>query len=447
MIRLRAATLWLISISFVSYGLAGTPEGWRGDATGRYPEATPPLEWSSEDNVVWKTEMPGRSFGSPVVVGDRIFVVSDPAELLAIRASDGQILWRRTVTPADVLGAEAAEALLAEWKALEEKREVLRKESRDLGRERPDAKDEHAAMKTKLESIAGELEELKRTHPVPAKVPSGNSAATPLSDGEYVYAAFGNGLVAAFDMEGERQWARFVEGAPAGFGHSSSPLLLDGKLIVHFNDLVALNAKDGEIAWRTPLPAQHASAVPVRLGDVEAIVSPSGRIVRARDGAVLAGAKALRVAEGSPVVHEGVIYAQNGKTRALRLPTAPGDRVRLELLWEAQTSRGRRTPSPVIQDDLLYGITTDGLLEVSDTRTGEIVIRERLDMDKVYSSPTSAGGHIFITSTEGETIVLAPGREYKVVARNELEPLGSNPVFKGGRMYVRSHKHLYCIGR
>lgn len=447
MTRPHVVALSLIAGSFISHTLAGTPQGWRGDATGRFPDATPPIHWSHEENVVWKTEMPGRSYGSPVVVGDRIFVVSDPAELLCIAATDGEILWRRTISPADALGAEAAKELLEEWTALEEQKKQLRNEYRDLRRTKPDAKDEQEALKEKLKLVDEQVKQLKQTRPVPNKGGSGNSAATPVCDGTHVYAAFGDGMVAAFDMQGEKKWVKFVEGATIGFGHSSSPVLVNGKLIVHFNDLVALDTSDGKIVWRTELPARHATGLPVTIGEVDAVISPSGSIVRASDGKVLTSEQALRVSEGSQIIHDGVIYAQAGKTSAFRLPTVSGDQVALELLWETRASRGRRTPSSVIHDNLLYGVTTNGILEVNDAKTGKIVFRNRLDVGNIYSSVTSAGEHVFITNTKGETIVLAGGREYKEVARNNLEPLGSNPVFVGRRMYVRGHKHLYCIGR
>ena len=444
---LRYASLAL-SLTFVlGFCLESTAvaQGWRGDATGRYPDATPPTEWSREDKVVWKTPMPGRSYGSPVVIGERVFVVSDPAELLCVRASDGELLWQQSVTPEEVLGEEAAEAVKRRLEDLEQQKNLLRREFRDLRESQPEAKTEQEALSARMKQVDEQIEQLKRTQPVPNRGGSGNSAATPVTDGQTVYAAFGSGIVAAFDLAGEKKWSRFVEGATIGFGHSSSPVLLDGKLIVHFHDLVALDAATGETAWRVELPARHATAVAVRLGGTAAVVSPAGSVVRARDGQVVASDDGLRVAEGSPIVYEGLIFAQSGRTTAFRLVEDLDEP--LEIVWEARSARGRRTPSSVIQDGLLYGVTTDGILEVFEVDTGDTVYRKRLDLDNIYSSVTAAGSFIFITSTKGETIVLQSGREYQEIARNQLEPLGSNPVFVGQRMYLRTHKNLYCIGK
>jgi hypothetical protein len=71
------------------------PIGWRGDGTGRYPDATPVLTWSPKKNVLWKTELPGGSPASPILVGDRVFVLSDPVVLLCVQAADGKVLWKR----------------------------------------------------------------------------------------------------------------------------------------------------------------------------------------------------------------------------------------------------------------------------------------------------------------------------------------------------------------
>src|SRR5688500_2794814 len=94
------------------------PVGWRTDGTGSYPAGGGSTEWAADKNVRWKTPLPGRSQGSPIVIGDRVFVVSDPAELLCISAADGSILWRRSQAPAEFYGSEKAAEITAEFKRL-----------------------------------------------------------------------------------------------------------------------------------------------------------------------------------------------------------------------------------------------------------------------------------------------------------------------------------------
>ena len=422
------------------------PIGWRTDASGAYPEATPPTKWSATENVRWKLAMPGRSYGSPIVVGDQVFVVSDPAELLCVSATDGEIVWRRTSSAADALGPAKAQEVLAQWTDLNDRRQKLQRELGELKKAKPDAKDEHEPLQAQLKALETQLSDLKRKNPIVSDRGSGNTAATPVCDGKLVYAAFGSGIVTACTLAGEPRWTKFIEGSDIGFGHSSSPVLVGDKLLVHFHDLVALDAATGEVLWRTELSASHATPIAIRLGDQEAVATPAGSVVRVSDGQVLLSEPALRVSEGSPVASGGVLFAQGDKTSAFRLPTS--NEPKLELLWQAAASRGRRTPSPVVHDGFIYGVTTEGILDVTDIETGDIAYRKRLDLEEnVYASVTAAGNFIYIMSTKGTTLVLAAGPKFEEVARNELEQVGSCPVFVGERLFIRGHKHLYCIGK
>jgi len=433
------SSLLLISAS------AKDPIGWRTDGNGLYKNVTPPTRWAEDKNVLWKTKLPGRSQGSPILVGERIFVVADPAELICVNAADGAILWRRSNALEDLYGADKAKEITAEYVR-------LRAEKRNLEREHSQAKgdvDKQKEIKQRLDAANQNLRDLMKRSPTPPTFADGettNSAATPCSDGKHIYAVFGNGIVCAYTLEGERRWIKFLEVPTIGFGHGSSPALADGKLLVHFNDLFGVEAATGEIAWRAPLSARHASPMVTLVGETRVAISPGGAVVRVGDGKVLLKDGSLSSSECSPVLHDGVLYAIPGGARAMRLVAADGDRIKLEKLWEKKTAGGRRTPSPVLYDGLLYGMTTNGILEVLDAATGELVYQQRLEIGDVYSSATAAGEYLYLSSTKGTTIVLAPGREYREVARNKLEGFGSSPVFSGSRMFVRTRQHLYCIG-
>ena len=299
----------------------------------------------------------------------------------------------------------------------------------------------------KIAAVEQQIKDKKRTHAPPInRGGAGNAAATPVSDGHHVWAVFGHGVVSCHNIDGGRRWIKFVEGSNIGFGHGSSPILADGNLIVHFDELVALDAASGQPRWRKELPARHATPTPLRIDGSDVVLTPAGCLLRADTGEVLAE-KICSLSECSAVLHDGVVYFQGKKSCALRIPQSLQAETPIDPLWETDSSRGRRTPSPVYHDGLLYGITTAGILDVTDAATGEEVYRKRLDLKNVYSSITSAGDHLFISDTRGTTIVLKPGRKYEEVARNELEAFGSCPVFVDRRMYVRARKHLYCIGQ
>jgi outer membrane protein assembly factor BamB len=440
--KLRFAAAFASELLLVST-LAAAPVGWRTDGTSTYPDANPPLDWA-ESHVVWKTKLPGHSFGSPIIVGDRIFVVSDPDELLCLKRADGEVLWRRSHPPEDLIGADMVAKVEAEWKR-------LRKERDRLGREHGKAKgdrDRQKEIQKEMVAVDKDLRDLAVKNPIPPKLHnrgSGNTAATPTCDGKNVYAVFGNGIVCAYTTAGEKLWARFIEGSPIHFGHASSPVLVEGKLLVHFNDLVALQADTGAEAWRTVLPAQYASPLPLRVGDTAVVVSPAGAVVRVADGKVLLKNGSLASSECTPVLKDGILYVCHGKAQALRLVPAGDDAVKLEKIWESRISGGRRTPSAVIGNGLLYAVTTEGILDVLDASTGKALYKERLNIGEVYASAALAGKYVFFGGTRGKTVVLKPGKEYEEVARSQVEGFGSSPVFRGSQLYLRARQYLYCI--
>jgi outer membrane protein assembly factor BamB len=439
----RALAGLAAGLVFVST-LAAETIGWRTDGTGTYPGAVPPTDWG-EKNVVWKTKLPGQSYGSPILVGDRIFVVSDPAELLCLSAADGKVLWQRSQSLEDVLGADTGKKVVAEFARLKAEQDRLR-------RERDKTKDD-AARKAELDkqvkATEAEQNAFAARYPAPPAIAnrgSTNSAATPTSDGKHVYAVFGNGIACAYTTEGEKLWVRFVESSVIGFGHSSSPVLVDGKLLIHLKELVALDAGTGKEVWRTPLDARYATPVPARVGTTAVVVSPAGAVVRLADGRVMLRSGNLSSSEGTPVVHDDIVYTFDGRARASRLVPAGDGAVKLERLWEKPISGGRRTPSSLLLDGLLYAVNTDGTLDVLDAATGELQYQQRLKIGEVYASATAAGGYLFFGGTKGETVVIKPGKEYQEVARSKVEGFGSSPVFSGRRLYLRTRQNLYCIG-
>jgi outer membrane protein assembly factor BamB len=458
--KLIPAALIVLAAIQVPSASADAPLGWRQDGSGRFPKATPPLEWSKDRNVAWKSKLPGPGFGSPVVCGERIFVVSHPAELLCVRADDGKVLWQRSNTAAEVYGKEKAAAIGKQFDELDRKRNEavgefhkLVKELKDKGIN-SDKKDEldqetrerldRARRKiAESDTAARKLEKI-----LPRKERGGepgNAAATPACDGKHVAAVFGTGIVAVYTPAGERLWIRFLQTPAIGFGHSASPVLAGGKLIVHLNDLLALDPATGKELWRVALPARHASPVVTRLGEEEVLIPPAGPVIRVRDGKVLTKGK-FSLSESTVVLDGATIYASNsGQVQAVRLAQGEGDGAALEELWRAAAAGDRRTPSSLLHDGLLYAVNTSGILDVIDVKTGKPVYRKRLPLGSVYTSVTLAGGYLFIQDTRGKTLVLRPGRRYEAVAVNQLEGTGACPVFVGRRMYLRGQQHLYCI--
>jgi outer membrane protein assembly factor BamB len=395
----RLFLVLFVGFHFVGSALAQAPFGWRGDGTGCFPNAQPALEWSPKKNILWKTALPGGSPASPVLAGDRVFVLSDPALLIAVNAADGKILWQRGHGAADVGGA------------------VGKQVSGSMPSYNPDGD-------------------------------AGSAASTPVTDGKDVYAVFANGVVSAHSVAGERRWLRFVEKPKVGYGFASSPLLAGDKLVLHLVDLIALDSKSGKEVWRLPLPAAHASPVATSLGGVDLIVHPAGTIIRVSDGKVLAE-KLFHLTQSSPTIDEGVIYAhENGKVKALQLPERATEKMAVKQLWETDFPRAQyQVASPVIHQGYLYGVNMNGILQVIDCKTGKSVYNQRVPFQsRAYTSITRAGGHLFLADQTGKTLVLQPGPKYQPLFVNALDYHPSSFVFSGKKMFVRMWRHVYCVG-
>ena len=493
----------LIGILGISPALAQQTTGWRGDGTGRYPAATPVTEWSTAKNVVWKTQMPSRSNASPVLAGGKIFVCSEPFTLLCVDAKDGKIFWQKTNSHVDTLSPEAAakargkiekrrtiavkvKAIQKEQRATHAEREKVDRELKQIANElkpKPDPppgtpapteeernKEEarKAELKKKADELNKRLAELKplaetqtkqlaglkvlwnsakphrrpRTHKT-----NGYSSSTPVSDGTHVYALFGNGVAACYDLDGNRVWIRTVERPTHGRGNSASPVLVAGKLIVKIRGITALDAQTGKTLWRTPAAHRWGTPVATRVGDVDVLVAPAGELIRVSDGKVLA-AKMSDVTYCAPIVHTNTAYFVQNGGRALELSPGREKTVSAKPIWTTTPKKDRYYGSPVLHDGLIYAMTQKGHLSVIDAKTGKVVHQKRLNFGRGRSFPsvTLAGMHLFLSHENGTTVVMTLGREPKLIAKNKLEPFRSSPVFTGKRMIVRTATHLYCIG-
>jgi outer membrane protein assembly factor BamB len=441
--------------------MAGDVIGWRTDGTGCYPQAQPPLEWSPTKNVVWSTAMPGYGVSHPVLLGQRIFNCSEPATLLCLNREDGKILWQKTSTYADLeIAPDVREQIKqeqAEMAVIAKKESAVRTDMDTLNKSLVKDQAPKEEIEKKLKPFREQLDELKkdrekRTLGVLYSQPdihptAGCSAPTPVTDGTNVFVAFGNGLVACFDLDGDRKWLKLVEHSNAAYAHGGSPVLVGDKLLIHFTDLVALDKKTGAESWRLKLPTSHGTPLVTRIGDVDVVLTPRGVLVRAQDGKVLAEGLGS-CGSNSPILHDGTVYYVRGEADAVPLPEALVEPVKLKPLWKAKVkSVGYQFASPVVFDGLLYSTNDENLLTVLEAATGQLVYEQPLKLRGAgYPSISLAGDRIYVSSDASETVVLQAGREYKELARNKLEEFRSSLVFEGKRVYIRTAKHLYCIG-
>jgi outer membrane protein assembly factor BamB len=383
----------LCTIALLSQAGAGESVGWRTDGTGMYPAAKPVLTWGADKNVLWKTPLPSWSNATPVIVGNKLFVCAEPATLVCVDKNEGTILWKQ-------------EMIAAEQKS----------------GKRP------------------------RTHGT-----NGYTSMTPVTDGRHVFTLTGYGAVAAFDMTGKREWLTRLKPPNHGWGTSASPVLVDGKVIVHIPPVVtALNAADGKPAWTAKSNGAWGTPLVVTVGGKKAIYTTGGRLIAAADGTVIGRGRALPWT--SPVSDGKRLYvADIDGAAALDLPAAAVPNARLEEAWKLPVTgrrKRRHYASPLLHDGLLYAVTENGHFTVIDAATGALAYERALKLGgTTFPSIVLAGEHLLVSSDRGKTVVLKPGRAYAETGRNTLEPFRATPVFDGGRMYVRGLRHLYCIGK
>jgi outer membrane protein assembly factor BamB len=457
--RLLFGVALLLGVSFSAS--AEMTIGWRTDGTGSYPKAQPPREWSPTKNVVWCTAMPGYGVSHPVLLGQRILICSEPATLLCLNRDDGKILWQKTSSYSELeIEPNVRERLKGELEQtaeLNKKQAAVQKEMDTLHRALVKEKAERQEIDSKLKPFRMQIEDLKKeklklplavryTQPNTHGV-AGYSAPTPVTNGKEIFVAFGNGLVACYDLAGNRKWLKLIEHTNLAFAHSGSPILVGDRLLIHFTDLVALNPKTGDEVWRLKYPSAWGTSLATRIGEVDVVFTPKGAMVRVQDGKLLAD-RVGNCGANSPILHEKTVYYVHGNANAIRLPESVGDVVKPQILWKGKAKGGGYGfSSPVIHDGLLYAANDQGILTVLDAGTGELVYEERLNLGgSTYPSISVAGNRVYVSSDNGTTAVLQPGRQFKELARNKLETFRSSLVFEGKRMYVRTAKNLYCIG-
>ncbi len=440
----------------------GSPNGWRTDGSGRYPSANPVLEWSTTENVVWKTPLPDKGNSMPVLVGDKLFVTVEPDRLLCISAKDGKILWSQSSRMADTLDGEQKTKLEANVGKIDELKKELEegdRKIRELARAIRSATDaekgakeqEREKLKQRSERIQEELAGAGGFAEPSTHDANGYASATSVSDGERVFGVYGTGVVAAYDLTGKRLWIKLHEQPVDQWGHSTSPLLVGGKLIVHIKNMMALDPGTGAILWKTETPKSWGTPAIGEVEKVDILVTSKGDIIRASDGAKLVSAL-FELPYGSPIIHEGVIYGIDEKGGiALQLPEKiEGDSIAVKKLWTNDPPKDRYYSSPMVLDGTLYAMNRGQRLATIDAATGEILHSDRVDLGKgqqLYGSFALAGGHLFVSYDNGQTAVLKPGRPPQVVRTNPLEASRATPIFDGDRIYFRTDGHLFCLGR
>jgi outer membrane protein assembly factor BamB len=399
--------------------------------TGVSRTAKPPVEWSESKNIRWKVEIPGRGSASPVVWGNRIFVL--------------------TAVPAGIAGP-----------AQHEPRGAL--PQRGLHQYKVLALDRKTG-KTLWERVAREDEPHEAAHQDNGTWAS-SSAVT---DGTHVFAYFESRGLYAYDMDGKLLWQTdFGDKKMRNqFGEGSTPALHGKYLVVVWDHIpgpsfiVALDKATGKELWRTSRDEMDTWATPLVVeqgGRPQVIVNAMNR-VRSYDletgKVVWDGPGTTMNVIPSPVFGHGMVFIMSGfrgnNLKAIRLADAKGDiSTSGAIAWQLDRDTPY-VPSPLLYDDILYFLkTNNGLLSAFDAVSGKphYQVQRMAKAPEVFSSPVGADGRVYIVSRDGVTTVLKHGPTYQVLAENALDDgFDASPALVDGEIFLRGHRYLYAIAQ
>lgn len=438
---------------------------WRGDVgNGVSTTATPPVTWSDTENVKWKVAVPGRGSGSPVVWGNRVFVVT------AIPAEGESAVQEASPEPPAERRRDFGPPRDGDRRGRGEGRRGGGRFGGGRGAPLQELKFDvlcydRADGKLLWQRTAAEATPHEGTHGT-----NGFASASPCTDGKHVYASFGSRGVHCYTVEGKHVWSRQLGELTMrhGFGEGSSPTLVagdDGKqmLIVpwdHEGDsyLFALDAKTGEPVWKTPRDEPSCWATPL-------MVEHEGRKQIVMNGQTCARGYDLKTGEelwrcggqterpvASAVATDELIFVGSGHRGSFFGAFRPDGRGDIQGTESVVWTKNRDTPdiaSPLLSENRLYytkGKT--GILTCLDATTGKPhYVAKRTELGQLYASPIAAGGHIFVTDRNGTTVVLKDAEQFEVIATNSVgETVDATPAPVGDELIIRGEKHLFCVG-
>jgi outer membrane protein assembly factor BamB len=404
-----------------SLAQTGSWTQFRGtNLNGVSTESHVPVVWNDSTNILWKTDIRGKGWSSPVVLANQVWLTTareDGKEMAAIcfDFTSGKVLYDLPVFNQDTI---------------------------------------------------------YRKHSI-------NTYATPtpaLEDG-FVYVHFGStGTACLSTIDGSVVWKRSDWKVDHVQGPGSSPVIFKDLLILHIEGIdrqyiVALNKRNGETIWQVERPAEcYTSLLPIgkKAYITPVIIQVSGKDLMISNGSavciaydVLTGKEVWRVVQGEdstismPVFENGMVCfytsfvtPKEGEKYAELMavdPNGEGDITLANVLWRVK-SPIIQLLTPLMKDGLIYTVDSKNMLIVLDAKTGESVYSKKL-INKYHSSPVWADGKVYFTSVKGETLVLQAGRQYVELSVNKLKgEVYATAAVAGNSLLIRNETSLYRIG-
>jgi outer membrane protein assembly factor BamB len=390
--------------------------GWRGPrGDGTSSEKGIPTTFSPTKNVRWKVAVPGNGYSSPVIHGDRVFLTTCIEEkgeriLLCLDRRTGETLWSRAVLTA----------------------------------------------------------KLERKHGL-----NSYASATPATDGERVYVAFlayPDMQVCCYDVQGTKLWQRSPGKLLSVHGFCSSPVLHKDLVILNGDQdaqayIVALDKRTGEERWRADRPNRTRSyCVPIlmpdpkRKGATQLVLSGSKCVT----GYDADSGKLLWIHDGpteqyvaSLVAHRGLLFLTTGYPEHHLMGIRPDGEGNItgtaHVAWhiphKTNGARGAAyVPSPLAHEGYFFVVSDAGYLGCVEAPTGKRLWLKPLGR-RHSASPILVEGNMILPDDDGKVWVVKASPKFEVVAKNDLvEGIFASPATAAGQLFLRTTKHLYCIG-
>jgi outer membrane protein assembly factor BamB len=435
---MHCVRLFAVMLATLSVASALAADNWpqfRGVAAGVSEGNNLPDTWSTTRNVVWKIDVPGRGWSSPVVWGDKVFLTSVVTEGKFEDAKKGLYFGgERNKPSADV----------HHW--------TVFCFDFTTGKKLWDAEAHKGPPRSTVH--------IKNTY----------ASETPVTDGERLYAYFGNVGLFCYDLDGKELWSQKWGSFKTryGWGTAASPVVHEGRVfIVNDNEeksfLVALDARTGKQLWRVERDEKSNWATPFVWKNErgsELVTNGTNRVrsydLNGKPLWELGGMSSITIP--TPFASHGLLYVCSGYVLDKKKPlfairrgadgdiTPQDDGGNKHIAWHHK-SAGPYNPTPLVYGDYLYVLYDMGQLSCYDARTGKALYEKERLAGQFTASPWAYGGRVFCLSEDGDTHVIEAGPKFKRLGKNSLDEMCmATPAALRGSLLVRTLTRLYRIG-
>jgi outer membrane protein assembly factor BamB len=431
--RLKTYGAAALLISFLSSPvLADNWPAWRGaGGSGICRETNFPLRWSTTENVRWRVALPDRGNSTPIVWKQRIFItqtIENRRTVMCLNRRTGELLWQVGPT----------------WTGTEQ-------------------------------------------------APPDNPSCTPspVTDGRRVIAWFGSAGVYCYNLRGRELWHRDLGLQSHMWGYAATPVLDANLCFVNFGPgersfLIALDKRTGKTVWQynvlrygpemkwsdlggkdrpgeptvSETAGSWATPLIVPAGRQNELVVPFARRLMSfepRTGATLWTCDGPNIGVySSPFFGDGVVALNASGTTNTLLALRPGGRgdvTETHRLWIQRPGNNKTClGAGVIHNGHIYQVNMMGFAECRELQTGRTVWEERLTgtgaRNASWSAPVLTGDRLYLPNKNADVFVLRATPTFKCLATNSIggEPMNASLAVSEGEIFVRTDKHLWCIG-